>query len=317
MKKPIVAILGASSHIAKGLINNFLEEKGSSLHLFTRSPGKVRSFLGALGKAGRRDCLIHSGYSGFKKYPYDAIINCVGVGTLNKLKGDYTKYFTVTEEYDNLVINYLRNSYPGALYISFSSGVVYGRECAAPAQENTLNGIRVNHILPGDYYAIARLNAEAKHRSLKDLKIIDLRLFSYFSRFIDLTDGYFISEIINCILHNKALLTDNVNIIRDYVHPKDLFSIVRKCMATGKMNKAFDVTSSRPAGKKEILEFFSLKYGLAHKIGRSLSHLSATGQKNIYYSRYRNAASIGYKPVFSSMDTIKEEAKYILGSEKV
>lgn len=32
----------------------------------------------------------------------------------------------------------------------------------------------------------------------------------------------------------------------------------------------------------------------------------------MYYSKYNNAASIGYKPVFSAMDAIKEEAKYII-----
>ena len=284
------------------------------MHLYTRSPDKVRSFLGAIGRSTEKGYVIHEGYKNFMKSFYDVVINCVGVGTLNKLQGDFTRYFTVTEEYDNLAIGYLRNSHPDALYISFSSGAVYGREFSASVEENTMNSIRVNHIAKEDYYAIARLNAEAKHRAFKNLRIVDLRIFSYFSRFIDLTDGYFITDIMDCILNKKVLITDNVNIVRDYVHPEDIYSIIRKCMNAGKINAAFDAISFKSVEKKEILDYFSYVYGLKYETGRSLGHISATGSKNIYCSNYDNAASIGYKPAFSSMDAIKQESKYILNN---
>jgi nucleoside-diphosphate-sugar epimerase len=311
MEKLKIAILGATSHIAKGLINNFFQSGGFSLHLYTRSPDKVRIFLGAIGKYSDEDSVIHNDYKNFIKFSYDVIINCVGVGTLNKLKGDYTNYFMVTEKYDNLTIEYLLKN-PDTLYVSFSSGAVYGKGFSVPAEENTVNNLRVNHVAPEDYYMIARLNSEAKHRAFNDLRVIDLRLFSYFSRFIKLTDGYFITDVIDSILNKKLLVTDNVNIVRDYVHPKDLFSIIRKCMEAGKINKAFDVTSSKPVAKTEILDYFSSEYGLKYEVSQSLSHPSATGSKNIYCSNYMNAAGIDYKPVFSSMDTIKQESQYIL-----
>ena len=287
------------------------------MHLYTRSRDKVHSFLGTIGKSANKDCIINEDYNDFTKYSYDVVINCIGVGTLNKLQGDYTRYFTVTEEHDNLIIEYLRNSRPDVLYISFSSGAVYGRQFSSPMEENTASSIRVNHITTEDYYAIARLNSEAKHRSFKNLKIIDLRVFSYFSRFIDLTDGYFITEVMDCILNKKVLITDNVNIVRDYVHPKDLFSIIRKCIDAGNINEAFDVTSSKPVEKIEILDYFSSEYGLRYEISRSFSHVSPTGSKNIYCSNYNNAARIGYKPAFSSMDTIKEESKYIINNPTI
>lgn len=312
MKKPKIAILGSTSHIAKGLINNFLASGEFSLHLYTRSPEAVRNFLGTIGKSSGKDYVIHQGYRNFLKSSYDVVINCVGVGTLNKFQGNYTKYFTVTEEYDNLVISYLCNSCPDALYISFSSGKVYGREFSAPVQKDTTNNIQVNHITTEDYYAIARLNSEAKHRAFRNLNIVDLRIFSYFSRFIDLTDSYFITEVINCILNNKVLLTDKVNIVRDYVHPQDLFSIIRKCIAAGKINTAFDVSSAKPVEKREILDYFSSVYGLKYKISQSLAHVSPTGSKDIYCSKDNSAAKIGYKPAFSSMDTIEQESRYIL-----
>jgi nucleoside-diphosphate-sugar epimerase len=312
MKKSKIAILGSTSHMAKGLINNFLQGGGFSLHLYTRSPDKVLNFLGTIEKSPDKDCVIHEGYNDFLKSSCDVVINCIGVGTLNKLRGDYTKYFTVAEEYDNLAIGCLRNNCPNALYISFSSGAVYGKDFSAPVEENTINSIRVNHVTAEDYYAIVRLYTEAKHRAFNGLRIIDLRLFSYFSRFIDLTDGYFITEVMDCILNKKVLVTNDVNIVRDYLHPEDLFSIIRKCMDAGKINSAFDVISAKPVEKKEILDYFSLEYGLKYKISRSVSHVSATGPKNIYYSTYNKALEIGYKPNFTSMDALQQEAKHIL-----
>jgi nucleoside-diphosphate-sugar epimerase len=210
-----------------------------------------------------------------------------------------------------LVIEYLLEN-PDTLYISISSGAVYGRELSTPANEDTVNHISVNHITTDDYYAIARLNAETKHRAFGNLRIVDLRVFSYFSRFIDLTDGYFITEIMDCILNEKVLVTDDVNIVRDYVHPEDLFLMIRRCMGAGKINKAFDAISSKPAEKREILDYFSLEYGLKYEISRFLGHASATGSKNIYCSDYNSASCIGYEPTFSSMDAIEQESKYIL-----
>lgn len=312
--KTRIAIMGATSHIAKGLIYNFLQNGEINLHLYIRQIEKVspaRSFLKSIKKDAPKYCVIHKGYNDFLKCSYDVVINCIGVGTMSKLQGDYTKYFTVTEKYDNLVINYLKN-HPNVLYIGFSSGAVYGREFLEPASENTVNPIRVNHIVPEDYYTITRLNAEAKHRAFKNLNIVDFRLFSYFSRFADLEDDYFIVEVINCILNKKVFKTNKINITRDYVHPKDLFSVIKKCIKIGKINGAFDIVSRKPASKWEILDYFSSEYGLKYKIVSNLSYSSATGSKNKYYSISKNAIRLGFKPKFTSMEAIKEEAKYIL-----
>lgn len=311
MNKTRIAMLGSTSHIAKGLINNFLRSEEFCLHLFTRSPGKLLRFLDGLEEPVERDCVLHEGYDDFAEGSYDVVINCVGVGTLSKLAGNFSSYFMVTEKYDNLTIEYqIENR--DTLYISISSGAVYGRGLSAPADKDTVNHISVNHITTDDYYVVARLNAETKHRAFSNLKIIDLRVFSYFSRFIDLTDGYFITEIMDCILNEKVFVTDDINIVRDYIHPEDLFSLIKKCMAAGTINKAFDAISSKPAEKREILDYFSSVYGLKYEISRFSNYAGATGKKNIYCSNYNNGASIGYEPTYSSMDVIEQESKYIL-----
>lgn len=309
MKKNI-AILGATSHIAKGLIYNFQQSGEFDLHLYARSAAKTRDFLMAIG--AEKNYTVYEGFTDFLNHDYDAVINCVGVGTLNKHKGDYTAYFTVTEEYDNLVMAYLRHNHPQTLYVGFSSGAVYGKNFSAPAEENTTNCISVNHINKEDYYAIARINAEAKHRAFGNLNIVDLRLFSYFSRFIDLTDGYFITEMLDCILKKKVFVTDNQNIIRDYIHPDDLFAVIMKCLATGDINGAFDIMSVKPVEKKEVIDYFVREYGLKFQTGISTGNESATGAKNIYYSKYNKVNDLDCQPKFGSLETIKMESKYIL-----
>lgn len=316
-KKLKIAILGATSHIAKGLIYNFLQNGEFTLHLFIRQSDKVSEihhFLNTIERTAARKCLIHKGYNDFLRCSYDVVINCIGVGTMKKLQGDYTKYFTVTEEYDNLVINYLKK-HSAALYISFSSGAIYGREFSSPAKKNTANCLRINYIAPEDYYSITRINAEAKHRAFKNLNIVDLRLFSYFSRFADLKDDYFIIEIIKCLLNKKVFKTNKSNIVRDYLHPQDLFSAIKRCIEIGKINGSFDIVSKKPASKWEIINYFASEYGLKYKVTPSFKYISATGSKNNYYSISKNALYLKYHPQFTSMDTIKEESKYILNNK--
>ena len=178
--------------------------------------------------------------------------------------------------------------------------------------KDTSNCIYVNHVAPEDYYGIVRLNAEAKHRALQHLNIVDLRVFSYFSRFINLTDGYFITDVMEAILENKVLLTDSTNIVRDYLHPEDLFAMLMKCIQAGKINRAVDVNSSRPVSKQEILDYFTAEYGLKYEKRDFTENASATGAKSNYYSTCNLASQMGYIPQFSSMDTLKHEARYIL-----
>lgn len=313
MSKLNIAILGATSHIAKGLIGNFLQAPECRLELYTKSPRGVRDFLGAQGRRSGRDCRVHAGYAGFLEARHDVVINCVGVGTLKKLQGRYHEWFTTTEEYDNLVLGFLRRRCPEALYVSFSSGAVYGRNLTAPAQEDSANRIGVNHIATEDYYGIARLNAETKHRAFGGLRIVDLRIFAYFSRFIDLSEGYFITDVLDSILRRQVLKTSSINMVRDYVHPKDLFSIIGKCIAAGEVNAAFDVVSAKTVEKQEILDFFAARHGLQYEVCDSCEQRSSTGAKNIYCSAFNRASLIGYQPEFSSMDVIEQESEFLLG----
>lgn len=306
-----IAILGATSHIAKGLIDNFCRDKVNKLHLFARSAGKVKDFLmsincGAVCKVGP--------LAEFGKDHYDVIINCVGIGNPALLEDTGASIFELTETYDNLILSYLKNN-KASIYINFSSGAVYGREFPCAVNKASKNYISVNILDESCHYSIAKLNSEAKHRSYPELKIIDLRIFAYFSRFIDLRSKYLITDIINSIKKGEVFKTGKNNIVRDYIGPEDLFSLVCCCIEKGS-NKAYDVYSRKPVRKFDILRSFHAKFGLNYEIAKMPALSSVTGTKEIYYSKYRLAKELGFKPKYDSLKLLIKETEAILGKRR-
>ncbi|OGS46372.1 MAG: hypothetical protein A2539_01150 [Elusimicrobia bacterium RIFOXYD2_FULL_34_15] len=304
-----IAILGATSHIAKGLIYNFDKEKRHNLFLFARNLKKLRNFLKQI------NCKSSSKINTFEKfanYNYDVIINCVGLGTPKKVKKANGNIFKLTEKFDNIILNYLTNDNNKTLYINISSGAVYGTDFTKPVNYSTFSKWNVNNIKESEYYGITKLYSEAKHRSLEHLNIVDLRVFSYFSRFIELDSGYLLTDIIACIRNKKKIITSNENITRDFVHPKDLFELIRKCMNKKNINDAFDVYSKKVITKFEILNFFKKNYNLEYEIDNNINVYSITGKKSEYYSRSKKAQKLGYLPKFVSVESIITESKEIL-----
>ena len=310
-RKNKVAILGATSHIAKGLIVNFSKNPKASLFLFTRSINKLNRFL-SLMKLPKKDiyCLD---FNRFLNGGYDVVINCVGKRTPSDMEKGEDNIFRLTEQFDNLCIDYLRK-HKGVLYINFSSGAVYGREFYSAAGAGSKNQISVNEINESYYYSIAKLNSEAKHRSYQDLRIIDLRVFAYFSRFIDLKTKYLITEIINSIISKSVFRTGENNIVRDYVGAEDLFSLVCQCIKNG-TNDAYDVYSRAAVEKFEILRSFHKKFGLLYEISETISPPSITGTKDMYYSTNKKARELGYAPKYDSIGLLMKETEIIM--EKV
>lgn len=310
MKVIKIAILGATSHIAKGLICCFNEDRENQLYLFARSPQKVKDFLKFNSV---KKVVFLSKYDGFLQKKYDVIINCVGIGSPRKLQEEIASIFQITETYDNMALDYLRIS-PHACYINFSSGAVYGGSFSEPVKEDSACRLPVNSMGAQDYYGIAKINAEAKHRAQRDLHIIDIRIFSYFSRFIDLDAGYFLTDLIKSVKRKSKFITNPCDFIRDYLDLRDLFCLIKLVMKGKPSNAVFDAYSHAPVNKFTLLDYFSKTYGLKYKINEKISFVCPTGEKNIYCSGSKYAASLGYKPKFSSMETVAAESEYILGA---
>jgi nucleoside-diphosphate-sugar epimerase len=316
MSKKQVAILGATSHIAKGLVDNFLKHrKDYELFLFIRSPEKLKSFLDSCNYTDFPDKQILS-FSAFNTNEYDVIINCVGVGTPKGYENLEENILELTERFDSLVLNYLKK-HPDKLYINFSSGAVYGKDYSEPISIKTKLALDVNNVGDKDFYLIAKLNSEAKHRALKSFNIVDLRVFSYFSRFIDLSAGFLLTELINCIKNKEIFITNSQDIVRDFVHPQDLFSLIEKIVQKKEaINDFYDVYSKAPIKKLELIAFFVKEYNLKYQIKDDLNIANTTGIKTFYYSINKKAQAIGYRPQYSSLECIKKESKEIVKTRK-
>jgi nucleoside-diphosphate-sugar epimerase len=308
VNKKHIAILGATSHVAKGLIAGFLGSGYTGLTLFARSAPKVHAFLEA---AGSYPGVPVRPFAEFSGGDFDVVINCVGIGDPGKLRLETGTIFSITESFDNLVLQYLEG-HPDCLYVNFSSGAAYGQDFSQPVSERSPARYEINGLTAGDYYGIAKAYSEAKHRALTDRHIVDLRIFGYFSKYIDLGMKYLMCEVVSCLKSGAEFVTGPGDIVRDYVHPEDLLALVAKCIALRELNRVYDVYSLRPVGKFEMLESFAAHFGLKYRVEGDFTPVTATGNKDHYYSLNKKAQQAGYQPGYDSLRCLIEETRHLL-----
>lgn len=303
-----VAILGATGYIGKSLAKHLSTQKKKTFFLFARSPKKLKLFLETLEKSA---CLIPSTFSAFPQGQYDVIINCVGVGSPRAVRKAGRRILEITEKFDELVLRYLE-SHPKTLYIHLSSGAVSEKKKVQTRgrheQPSGNRGLRV----PEEYYTLAKHKAEAKHRALPNRHIVDVRIFSFFSRFIDASSGYLMADILNALRRKKKLVTSPDDIQRDYVGAGELWDLIKQVAKTGGGNDFFDIYSAQPTSKFSLLKFLKKKYGLQYSIQDVPQKKSPTGLKSQYYSKNKKARKIGYFPKKTSLEIIDNEIKYCL-----
>ena len=119
MNRKNIAILGATGHIAKSLIYQWLQDKEHNLYLFARDTDKVNKFLLNLNDNNEKLVSIKQ-FTEFEFYDYDVIINCVGIADPAKIKNEHIMLFRLTETIDNQILDYLKNNQK-CLYINMSS----------------------------------------------------------------------------------------------------------------------------------------------------------------------------------------------------
>jgi nucleoside-diphosphate-sugar epimerase len=304
---PRLAILGATSHVAKNLIVGLA--KTHQLCLFARSPERVASFVAqekvAVAETGSLDSFDREGAA------YDAVINCIGVGTPEKLRALGGELFALTERYDNAVLAHL-GRHASTVYVNFSSGAISGTDHREPITQDAEFRIRLDAIAASDAYRISKLNAEAKHRACAGHSIIDLRLFNLFSRHIDLDSSYLATDLVNAVRRGTECVTNDVEIVRDFVHPTDLCDLVSRCVRAQGQNRPFDVYSSRPAKKSEIIRAFQERFALQVKIVQGPQGASPTGVKSCYASNNHAAETLGYAPRHTSIEALLDETQALL-----
>jgi nucleoside-diphosphate-sugar epimerase len=303
-----IAILGATSQIAKDLIVSFSTTEDKHLHLFARRPNDVSKWLATtkLSKSYPAD-----EFAEFTKHDFDVVINFVGVGNPAQAVTMGNSIFDVTLRFDEMVLEYLQ-THPACRYLFLSSGAAYGSNFSEPVTQDTQAIVPINNLSPHEWYGVAKLHAECRHRAHPELTIFDIRVFNYFSRTQDINARFLISDILRAIRDKTVLKTTPDYIVRDFLHPADFYRLVCTLLSAPASNAAVDCYSRAPIDKPSLLTAMQNKFGLQYEIAQTTVSVNATGSKPHYYSLNTRAADFGYQPVLSSLEGILSEASAVL-----
>lgn len=309
-----IAILGGTSQIAQDLMRQWkINNKSYQLTIYSRRMEVVQTFMESI--LWDIDYTSHS-LAEFESTSekFDAIINFIGQGSPVNISNYNHEIMAVTALYDDAVMKYLSYN-PACKYIFLSSGSVYGALFQKPVTENSYATIPINDLSAQNNYAIAKIYAEANHRLNKTNTIIDIRIFNVFSRHQNLDAGFFITDIAKAICYNTKLNVSAEHMIRDFLHPHDFFTLIELILVIkDRKNMAIDCYSKGPIEKFALLDFCTAEYGLQWEVKESYTALNPTGNKSNYYSTNRNAALIGFQPLYSSLDTIITEINALRNS---
>jgi len=304
-----IAILGATSQIAKDLIVSFSAEEGRQLHLFARRPDAVLTWLASSGLAGTYPV---DDFSAFATQEFDAVINFVGVGDPAQAVALGNSIFDITLHFDAMVLDYLQ-THPACRYLFLSSGAAYGSNFNEPVKRDTPSIITINNLLPHEWYAVAKLHAECRHRAHPEFSIIDIRVFNYFSHTQELSARFLITDILRAIRDKQVLKTSSDYIVRDFLHPSDFHQLVSVLLSSSPAtNTAVDCYSRAPIDKASLLKAMKDGFGLQYEMTKSITNIRLTGAKPYYYSLNTRAADFGYIPACSSLEGVIKESEKVL-----
>ena len=299
-----IAILGATSQIAQDLILSFLKNQDYDFSLFGRNVALLEKWINNKSLSEKCQAQEYSEFGDNQKY--DVIINFVGVGDPAKAQKMGSDIFKITEQYDDMSLDYLKK-YNKTKYIFLSSGAVYGGNYQEPIDKDTVATIDINNLKPTDWYTLAKLYAEAKHGSLPNLSIVNVRVFNYFSHTQDMNARFLITDILRAIKNKEIFKTSEDNIVRDFMTPPDFYNLIQAVIESKPMNMALDCYTKSPISKFELLSKLKDSFGLIYEIDRSLDIVNSTGFKANYYSINKVAESIGYRAKNTSLEGIFKE----------
>ena len=305
-----IALLGASSQIAKSLLKIFIQDEEHRMHLFTRDLSSFQQWIDNQ-KIDSAHLSANSLEAFDQSIEFDLIINFIGIGDPSKAIKMGASIFDITYDYDHLILNYL-SAHPQTKYIFMSSGVVYGDIFKQPASKESKAIFNINSLQHTDWYAMAKLYAEARHRALKDLCIIDIRVFNYISSDVDIESRFLISDALRAINNKEILITNDHNIFRDYIGPEDLHQLILRSIEQPFINSSLDCFTRKVTDKFSILELLRLNFGLQYEVVKSQTGIDAYGSRDNYFSISKVAENFGYKPAYTSLENILRASEELL-----
>jgi len=296
-----LAILGATSQIARDLVQSWAANSSHALVLYARRPQAVYEWLARVNLSERY--AVH-GFDAFGTHEhFDAIMNFVGVGNPAQAAAMGASIFDVTLKCDDMALDYVRQ-HPKCRYIFLSSGAAYGASFDAAVDGNTRAVVPINRLEPQDWYGVAKLHAECRHRALAPLPIVDVRVFNYISNTLDVEARFLITDILRAIREKTVLKTSDDIILRDYLHSIDFCGLINSILNAPATNEVVDAYSKEPIDKMTILNLMQKKYGLQYEIVPAKAIVNATHPKKYYLSKNRRLEEFGYKSTLTSIEGI-------------
>ena len=304
-----IAILGATSQIAQDLILSFSKNQDYDFSLFGRNVELLEKWTNSENLSEKYQVQEYSEFGNHLKY--DVIINFVGISDPAKAQKMGSDIFKVTEQYDDMALEYLKQ-HKKTKYIFLSSGAVYGGNYQEPVNKHTVATIDINNLKSTDWYSISKLYVEAKHRSLSELPIVDVRVFNYFSHTQDMNARFLITDIVRAIKNKEVFKTSVDNIVRDFITPPDFYRLIQAIINFKPINMALDCYTKSPISKFDLLDELKSEFGLRYEIDKSVNIVNATGCKLNYYSINKLTGRFKYFPKNTSINGIFKEFHCIL-----
>lgn len=295
-----VAILGGRGHIARTLVDHLPHDW--RLQLFSARPEALTD-----------DRVAAQPYEAFAGGDYDLVVNAAGPGDPGVHRSIGAEILRITECFDNMALDYL-SGHADAGYINISTGAVYGPDYAEARSPDPVYPLHLDALGEANPYVIAKLGAEAKHRMARRLRIADLRVFGYFSRYINLGAQFFAAQAVSHLCRGHTFQTHPGDFVRDFISPEDLAGLIVWVVEQGIPNAAFDAVSAKPVTKFELLDTLKGRFGLRYVVGDGgfpqrlpapPERVTSAGKDNI--NQYFSKAA--------SLDTIVREVEELLCSE--
>jgi len=300
-----IAILGSTSQIAKDLILNFYKSTNYDLSLFARNVELMESWMCNQNLSNQYRVGTYAEFN--SDIFYDVIINFVGAGDPAKIQKIEHEIVAITEQYDNMVLEYIKR-HNRTKYIFLSSGAVFGGDYQSPVNENTSIDADNSSGSLGRY-VVAKQSAEKKHRALTNLSIVDIRVFNYFSHTQDTEARFLISDIVRALKNKEVFNTSSDDVVRDFITPIDFCNLIQSIIDFKPINITVDCYTKLPVSKFDLLLKLKEEFGLQYCINKDTDFINPTGFKLNYYSTNRAAEALGFIPSYTALDGIVEEIK--------
>lgn len=303
-----IAILGATSEIARDLTNSLRFNKKYELSLFSRRPAELEAWLRACDPSNIPPSNNLIEFS--PAIAFDAILNFIGAGNPKLISDLGESIIKLTHTYDQLVLNYLK-IHPNCRYIFMSSGSIFGGNFDKPIDSSSILPNFSTESSSNHWYQNAKLSAEILHRKLVDAPITDLRIFNYFSNTQSIQSQFLMANIARALINQSSLEVSTEYIVRDFLHPIDFCEMIMSILEAPPKNQALDCYSKSPISKKELLEYLEGQFGLKVEVSKT-PLFNPTGAKVNYFSQNKQAQLLGYFPKYSSLEGIHLELELLL-----